>query len=197
MSMCLGIASLDDDTLTKVLLDPPLIWKVLAPDDSEAHKSEYQKKRSWFSRLFGKANASAEVPQQVTRPIEETDLDKAWHGIHYMLTKTAWEGEPPLNFLLLGGTEVGDIDVGYGTARAITSDVVAEINEALSGIDKEALRRRFNPSEMMKLQIYPEIWDRASEEDDTFGYCAEYFDELQAFVTRTADQGLGLVIYIS
>src|SRR5215203_4027303 len=62
----------------------------------------------------------AEIPS----PVEEIDLDKSWHGIHYLLTKTAWAGEPPLSFLVLGGAEVGDIDVGYGTARAFRSDEV-------------------------------------------------------------------------
>jgi len=26
------------------------------------------------------------------------DLEKSWHGIHYLLTGSAWEGDPPLRF---------------------------------------------------------------------------------------------------
>jgi hypothetical protein len=45
----------------------------------------------------------------------ELDGDKAWHGIHFLLTGTAGEGTPPLDFIVRGGQEVGDIDVGYMT----------------------------------------------------------------------------------
>lgn len=41
-------------------------------------------------------------------------MDKAWHGIHYLLTGTAWEGDPPLNFLVTGGREVGTEEIGIG-----------------------------------------------------------------------------------
>ena len=34
------------------------------------------------------------------------DLDKAWHCLHYLLTGSAVGGEPPLDFLLQGGTAV-------------------------------------------------------------------------------------------
>jgi hypothetical protein len=40
-------------------------------------------------------------------------------------------GDPPLNFLSLGGEEVGDIDVGYGPARIFRAPSVAVIHEAL------------------------------------------------------------------
>ena len=153
---------------------------------------------SWFSKLFGKPKAVVpEPPANIEPPKSETDLDKAWHGIHYMLTKSAWEGEPPLNFLVLGGTEIGDIDVGYGPARAINSEGVREIHEELSKISEEELRSRFDPAEMTKLDVYPDIWDRDPAEDDTFGYCAEYFRTLKEFVADAAERNLGLIIYLS
>lgn len=68
---------------------------------------------------------------------------------------------------------------------------------ALRGIDEAFLRSRFDPAAMKRLDIYPNIWDRDPAEDDTFGYCAEYFASLQAFVTRTAERGSGLVIRLS
>jgi hypothetical protein len=46
------------------------------------------------------------------------DLEKSWQGIHYLLTGTAWEGDPPLNFLLAGGREV-DIEIGLGPPASI------------------------------------------------------------------------------
>jgi hypothetical protein len=42
-------------------------------------------------------------------------LEKSWHGLHFLLTGDAWMGDPPLNFLTMGGEEVGDIDVRLRT----------------------------------------------------------------------------------
>ena len=67
----------------------------------------------------------------------------------------------------------------------------------MSTIDELTLKGRFNPAEMIKLSIYPDIWDRDPADDDTFGYCSEYFVDLKAFVKRAADKRLGLVIYLS
>lgn len=195
MGMCLALTMADDESMAKVLVNPSLIWKLLAPDDAEIYAKEAPS-GSWFSRLFGKQQPAPAIDDNMPQSIEDTDLDKAWHGIHYLLTGTAWEGDHPLNFLLLGGTEVGDIDVGYGTARALNSEVVKEIHRALADINEEILRRRFNPAEMTKLEIYPDIWDRDSQDDDTLGYCLEYFNELKAFIGRAAEKDLGVVISI-
>ena len=199
MGMLLAMCTLSDDDAGKVLADPPLIWKVIAPDDPEPYESARQHKSPGFlSRLFGgKTAAPPPAVELKLDEVEHTDLDKAWHGIHYMLTQSAWEGDPPLNFLLLGGSAVGDIDVGYGTARVFSSAEVQALHAALSPIDEAFLRQRFNPPEMMKLSIYPEIWDRDPAEDDTFSYCAEYFATLKEFVASAAQRRLGLVFYLS
>ena len=87
----------------------------------------------------------------------DIDLDKAWHGIHFVLTGSAWGGEPPLNFLVSGGTEVGEVDVGYGPARAFTSVEVRQIHEALARIPPEEFVRRINLSALADAGIYPDV----------------------------------------
>ena len=200
MGMVLALAATDDETIGKLLADPPLIWKFLAPDDPEIHAEvRNEQKRGWLlSKIFGrKANDPPLDEPEVPRPVEEIDLDKSWHGIHYLLTKSAWEGQPPLNFLVLGGEKVGDIDVGYGTARTFRSDEVRNIHQALRPIDTETLRLRFDPADMIRIEIYPEIWDRDPADDDMVGYCAEYFHDLKKFIARTAEAGLGMVVSLS
>jgi hypothetical protein len=195
MGMYLALAAVDDVTIKTILADPPLVWKVIAPDDPDMYEAARSTGGgSWFSKMFGKKELHGDV--EISRPVEEADLDKAWHAIHYLLTGTAWEGEPPLNFLLRGGSEIGDIDVGYGTARAVDASAVKEINAALAELSEETLKNRFIPAEMMELQIYPEIWDRNPEEEDLFGYCIENFSDLKGFVGRAAENGLGIVISI-
>ena len=46
------------------------------------------------------------------------DLDKAWHGIHFLLTGSAWETTPGAGESVLGGDPVGP-DRGYGPARLL------------------------------------------------------------------------------
>ena len=123
------------------------------------------------------------------------DVDKAWHGIHFLLTGTAWEGEAPLGFIAYGGRELGD--VGYGPARIFASHEVKEIDAALRPLSREVLEKRFDPSAMMRLEIYPTIWDRPRNEDDTLTYLLEYYDSLREFVADAARQGEGLIVYIT
>jgi hypothetical protein len=124
------------------------------------------------------------------------DVDKAWHGIHFLLTGTAWEGEPPLDFIVRGGQEVGE-DLGYGPARAFTSDEVKAIAAALRPLTREVLEQRFNPKEMMSLQIYPTIWDRPRDEDDTLEYVLGYYDALRDFIEGAAKEGEGLIAFVT
>ena len=132
-----------------------------------------------------------------TTPDGEIDVDKAWHGLHYLLTGTAWEGDSPLDFILAGGREIGDVDVGYGPARAFRNPELREITRALDPITPEALRERFDPQRMLELGIYPEIWDSDPREDDTLAYLLEYYGVLKDFLARGAARGDGLIVYLN
>lgn len=201
MGMYLGLSTLRDENIRKVLADPPLVWKILAPDDPEAYENaRAEKPAGLLAKFLGKRSVTRPLYEEVELRDDEvatTDLDKAWHGIHYLLTQTAWEGEEPLNLLISGGMLVGEIDIGYGPARAFTAAEVKAIRQALRPIDDAFLRARFHPEEMMRLGIYPEIWDRDPADDDAFGYCAEYFGCLKAFIETASERNLGLIISIS
>jgi len=201
MSMILEMSTVSDASLARVVADPPLVWKVLAPDDADMYAAARAEagasEGGFFRRLFGRP-ARARMPA-VDLPLAEgevdtIDLDKAWHGIHFMLTGSAWEGEPPLSFLMRGGDELGDVEVGYGPARGMNAGDVKAVAVALQDIDETFMRARFDPAQMMQLDIYPGIWDRDPGEDDSFGYCMEYFAELKAFVARAAGRDAGLII---
>jgi hypothetical protein len=148
-------------------------------------------------------------PEQVTDFLRDTggedaglsedrlDLDKAWHGLHFLLTGTDWGGTPPLNFIVAGGETIGDVDVGYGPARAFTPEQLAEISRALDALGSDALRQRFDPVRMLELDIYPGIWDRDPADDDTLGYVLDYFEMLKPFLRKGAERGLGLIVYMT
>ncbi len=172
MSMVVSLASVSDATIERLLADPPLVWQVIAPDDTEAYdrarrEANGRAKPGLFSRLFGVRARADEPPAPSAAPFmlsdgegDLGDLDKSWHGIHYLLTGSADEGGAPLDFLVAGGTEVGDEDVGYGPARVFTSAQTRAIAAALAAVTDDELRARFAPEAMMRAEIYPEIWDR-------------------------------------
>ena len=119
------------------------------------------------------------------------DLDKTWHGLHYLLAGSAWEGEGPEAFLVNGGELM---DVGVRSARVFRPAEVAAINSALAALTPDELRRRFDPQAMMTEEIYPQIWDRDPKEDDTLGELVTYFTKLKGFVANAHAQARCIVV---
>ena len=199
MSMILGLTAVSEATIDRLLADPALVWRIIAPDLPQAYEEAHRPRVSLLARLLGrKPPAPTRAPVPVVEPEGPAiDLDKAWHGIHFLLTGTADGGDFPRNFLLLGGREVGDVDVGYGPARVMTAGETRAAHEMLEALPDDALRARFEPAEMMRREIYPEIWDRDPEEDDTLGYVMENVAALRRLLAAAAADRLGLVLYMT
>ena len=204
MGMVAAFASVSDATIQRILADPPLVWRVIARDNPEAYENARKleadrAKPGFVSRLFGAKAPPTPPAAPLTLGDGEdhlTDIDKSWHGIHFLLTGRADEGDTLLDFLLAGGADVGDEDVGYGPARAFTSAETKAIAAALSALSDDQLRSRFAPDAMMKAEIYPEIWDRDPSKDDSLGYLMEYVKVIrETFATVTA-RGHGLLVYL-
>lgn len=136
-----------------------------------------------------------EAVEEGARP--NIDLDKAWHGIHYLLTGTAWGGTEPLHYIVTGGQQIGEVDVGYGPARAFTSEQARAFASAIAAVTPDELASRFNPHAMAELEIYPDIWGRDPAEDDTLTYLLDYFEALKEFVELARDEGMGLITFMS
>ena len=122
------------------------------------------------------------------------DVDKAWHGIHYLLTGDAWGGEAPLANVVLGGKEVGD-DVGYGPARYLTVDEVRVAVDALKDITPDDLRSRYVASDLSENEIYPDIWDDPG--DDAVGYLVSYYGALRDYYIAAAESSNAMLIYVN
>lgn len=122
------------------------------------------------------------------------DVDKAWHGIHYLLAGDSWGGEPPLGNVVLGGTEIGD-DVGYGPPRYLTADEVQAAAEALKPITPQMFRARYDASKLSMNDIYPQIWDDA--DDDAAGYLTNWFETLREYFFDAATKGHAMIKYLS
>lgn len=161
-----------------------MTWEAygLSPEDLERVKAQ----PSFFSEVTDYQNSA--VPSY--------SLEKAWHGLHYLLNDgRAWEGTPPLNFIVAGGTEVPGSDGGYGSARAYTPDETRRIQQALSQVTGEQLWSHFDADKMSNQGVYPEIWDEP--EDELRSEYTDYLQGMQEFVAATASNGHGLLVWLA
>ncbi|GHG67932.1 YfbM family protein [Comamonas sp. JC664] len=136
---------------------------------------------------FGDAQGSAFL---------ELDIGEAWHGLQYLLTGTPWEGAAPLDFLVRGGEDVGDIPSDEGTARIFTAEQVKALSTALQRVTEKTLRSRYDTAAMQAQDIYPGTWDEPETEVDPLEELVSYFEELQKFVATVATRGEALLVHI-
>jgi Domain of unknown function (DUF1877) len=125
---------------------------------------------------------------------ERVSLDKAWHAIHFVLTGSRLGGDEPLNFLASEGTPVGDVDVGYGPARVLTSQQVKAIAACLADLPPDALAARLDLRELDEHTIYPGHWQRDGLD---VAYVVSNYRDMRDLIRRLAERGLGLVLYIN
>jgi hypothetical protein len=201
MGIYLTLYSLSDASIERLHADPPLAFRVMFPDNPEYEqkaRQELQPRPGLFARLFKGAKAEPPpAPPPFELPPGEGDLgsdgdfEKSWGALHYLLTGTEWEGEPPLNFLMHGR----ELDARDGDAPLITHDSAAtrRIADALAGLSDEEARRRVNVEEMQQLNLHPGNWDDPQHVE----YLIEDFRRLRGTVSGVAQRGLGLLVNIS
>lgn len=129
-------------------------------------------------------------PFLLNLPCEDcSDIDKAWHGIHFLLTGDAWEGPEPLCYLMKGGRDL--YQSNDDPPRALSSEQVQQFSAALQQIGSGDLRERYDPKQMMSSLVYPKIWDRG---EDELEYLISWYEHFKAFLVMTAQQQKGLII---
>jgi hypothetical protein len=163
MSMIGNYLRVSGDELERLREDPSDILDVLYPDDG---------------------NGEHPVGRHL-------DIDKSWHAIQFLLTGEPWEGKAPLQNAVMGGTELGDEDVGYGPARGLTPAEVESVSSALGHISGEQLWSRFDAGKFAAAEIYPEGWSA-----DEKGYVLGYYEELQAFFAAAARDGDAMILFL-
>jgi Domain of unknown function (DUF1877) len=125
----------------------------------------------------------------------EVDLDKAWHGISYLLTGSAAPNGTLASKVIWGGEDIGP-DQGYGPAQLLAPEEVKAIAQLLEQTSPEMLRERFKPKEMTRAGVYPGvIWER--DGDEALKYVLEYYNKLVAFYKRAAQRGQAVIFAIS
>lgn len=121
--------------------------------------------------------------------IDSLDMDKSWHGLHYLLSDSAEPIDGAAGFLL-NGEEVPDI--GDGEVFTHTAAEVAEFSKLLSATTAIDLLGRYDSERMRGLELYPQLaWDQQD-----FDYLLEYYNALRPFIQRHAEFGHELMVMI-
>ncbi len=194
MGMVCLFHTVSDDTLDRILADPPLILRLLEPEDDELYLETIgaQKKKGLFG--FSK-KSKLKVPDLNLNAEEqlEIDLDKSWDGIHFCLTGADYDKETPLGFIRTGGRQVGNIDIGHGPARAFHSKDIKSLWDLIDSIDLRQLEENYDPDKMQQLGIYPEIW--SEDHEAGFQYISEHYAQLKELLHQCTKDELGLVVF--
>lgn len=126
----------------------------------------------------------------------ELHLGKAWHGLHYLFTGTAWKGDEPACFLVRGGEDVGAEEIGDSFPRLLRPPQVRAFSDSVAAFTGADLRQRFDPARMIALEIYPEpLWEREGRE--AADYLLSAARDLRGFLRTAADAGDGVIIHLS
>lgn len=121
------------------------------------------------------------------------DVDKAWHGVHAVLTGRADEVDSPLGSTVLGGTEFGD-DEGYGPARMLSPAAVTQASAALDQLGSDGFEAQIDLPRLSELSIYPDIWDDPSEANELRTWLSDSFDVLAQTFRSATQRGQAMVV---
>jgi hypothetical protein len=120
-------------------------------------------------------------------------LEKHWHVLHYLLTGGAAPKPLPAG-ALLGGDKIGN-DLGYGPARLLAPEQVAEFAEYLAGQDLRQLLQRFDMRKMRSAKVYGAPDDNDAEQAAL--WVSVFLPKFRKFVAQARDSGDGLLLWLN
>ena len=172
----LAAAGINTDAMTASGKDADALLKLMR-ERGQALAAMVGSQQSPKAPGSGKARQGAKI-----------SLEKAWHGVHYLLCGEVEPTSAIPSQAVMGGVEVGE-DLGYGPARYFEADEVRAIAQALSSATLEAeMIARFDPAKMTSLGIYPGGW-KAGDTD----WLMEEFRRLRKFYDDASTAKLAIV----
>jgi hypothetical protein len=148
-----------------------------------------------LEKLLARAAARSATPPApeaaAERPRTVLSLDKAWHGVHFVLCGQAEPGSALLSQAVLGGADIGSDPEGfsgYGPARYFTTSQTVEMSASLNAPQLEAeAASRFDAERMSELDIYPG-WEASDGE-----WVMDAFRNLRGFFADAASKQSAVV----
>jgi len=176
---------LSDTAIDEIYATPKKVLHFWLQDEAPEPESV-----GWLGRILGKKEGGVQRCSVPRESNDETDLDKAWEAMDYLLSDGK-KTEGASRFLTAGGAEIPE-EVAYGPPRVFRSAEVKKIDAFLRGVTSEELRSRYDPEAMDREKIYPQIWTRDGAEG--IDYIISFFEPLRVFVGDAARRGSGLMI---
>jgi len=204
MGLTCSLHRASEAEIKRLLAEPDAMAGFLYPEDGSTPRVKEVRPKGvlgWLLRLTP-ITIEEVVPEsdggvaiRPPDPDRSIDIDQGWHGLHFLFTGTANEGDEPACYFVRGGEDLDD----EGHARALRPDQVRRFAVYLDTLTPAELARRYDPARMTKLEIYPDgIWNRPFAPDESpLGWLTGCYAEVRQFVKKVAASGDGLVINIS
>lgn len=187
MSMIFELRRVSAEQAESLTQDPSDIFFFLSGSEL------YQPPKPFFKRLF--------APKQSAKPVRSwaepaqgsvLELDTNWHVLHYFLTRTAWEANLP-HGSLMGGIQLGDVDVGYGPARLLTPIQIDEFLVFLENLQSDNFGSNITGEELEQNEIYGGYagWN-AEDTSKLWGYV----EELKLFLAGAKHNRESIVMHL-
>ena len=117
------------------------------------------------------------------------DIDKAWHGLHFLISGGARAAEAPPVDPIFGGKELTP-----GGARWLSADEVKQASAGLAKLSTRSLWARYDKTIMTNAQIYPEFWE---EKKDALEYLIFHFEKLVEYYRDATRRGNAMLIVVT
>lgn len=204
MGLTCSLHRASEAEIRRLLGEPDALAGFLYPEDGSTPRVKEVRPKGvlgWLLRLTpikieevvpaSDADAAIRPPD----PDRSIDIDQGWHGLHFLFTGTADEGDEPACYFLRGGENLDD----EGHARALRRDQVRRFAVYLDTVTRAELARRYDPARMTELEIYPDmIWKRPfAPNESPLDWLTGCYAEVQQFVKKVAASGDRLIINIS
>lgn len=121
-----------------------------------------------------------------------TSLDKAWDGIHFVLTgKKFGDGSGKMSYEPFGDRYLDAVDAGYGPATYLAPEEVAVVARHLKGISAEAFAALVDANAMRAAEIYP--IQPSETDEDVRAFLSPGYETMKSFYTDAAGLGMSVV----
>jgi hypothetical protein len=152
---------------------------------------------NYYAITADEYNAIMQNPAHILEVMENAQdsiyLEKAWHGIHYLLTGRTngpWEDSVIAGGYSLPYAEALE-EMFTDLPFVFPPALVQHWSEILLNLTVAELKARYNPVEMEQLGIYPQVW--VSEGDKGFEYLMLYLGDLIDLFEFAANENLAVI----
>ncbi|AGI91838.1 DUF1877 domain containing protein [Streptomyces albidoflavus] len=136
------------------------------------------------------SQAAQDIQEQGRPPLAEArhfTTHKTWHLLDFLLRRAAF----PVD--VIHGEEPAAIDDwGYGPPRLLTPDQVGVAADALYRTPYDQLLHGVDPAELIRAEIYPQIWDSPAELE----WAWDVYASLTAFFRGAASASDAMLVWI-